>query len=59
MITIILVLIITGVCLYLIETFVPLSPPIIIVIRVITVLFIVLFLLNAFGIYSLPVKIND
>jgi hypothetical protein len=50
MIELIIVLVIVGVCLYLIETYVPLSPPIKVVIRVVVVLCLVLYLLQAFGI---------
>lgn len=50
LIGVLLVLVIVGVCLYLIETYVPMSPPIKTVIRVLVVLFIVLWLLQTFGI---------
>jgi len=55
MITTIIVLIVLGVCLYLVETYIPLSAPIKIVIRVLVVLFSVLYLLRAFGIADVPV----
>lgn len=54
MIELILVLVIVGVCLYLIENFIPLSPPIKTVIRVIVVICLVLYLLRAFGIADVP-----
>lgn len=54
MINLLVVLIIVGVCLYLIENFVPLSPPIKTVIRVVVVLFLVLFILRAFGLWTGP-----
>ena len=50
MITLILLLIIVGVALYLVETYVPMSPPIKTVLRVVVVIVIVLWLLRAFGI---------
>lgn len=50
MIQLLVVLIIFGVALYLVETFIPMSPPIKIVIRVIVVLVLVLYLLQAFGV---------
>lgn len=50
MIQMLIVLIICGVCLYLVEQYVPMSPPIKTVIRVIVVLLLVLYLLQAFGV---------
>lgn len=58
MITIILTLVIVGVCLYLLEAYVPMSPPIKTVIRVVVVLCLILFLLNAFGIFSSPIGLK-
>jgi hypothetical protein len=49
-ITVLVVLIIIGVALYLVETYIPLSPPIRTVIRVVVVLLLVLWLLQMFGI---------
>ncbi len=43
------VLVIIGVCWYLIDKFVPIAEPIKIVIRVVLVLLLVLWLLSAFG----------
>jgi len=50
-ITVIVVLIVLGLCLYLVETYIPMSPPIRLVIRVLVVLLLVLWLLQAFGIW--------
>jgi hypothetical protein len=50
LISLVLVLVIVGVCLYLVETYIPLSPPIKTVIRVVVVLVLVLWLLQAFGV---------
>lgn len=50
LITLIVVLVLIGVALYLIETYIPMSPPIKLVLRVVVVLVLVLFLLQAFGI---------
>jgi len=52
------VLVIVGLCLYLIETFVPLSPPIKIVIQVIVVLFLILWLLQTFGIVGPTINLR-
>jgi len=55
MIQSLLVLVIVGVCLYLIENYVPMSPPIKTVIRIIVVICLVLFLLRVFGVMDVPV----
>jgi len=44
-----IVLVILGVCLWLVETYVPMAPPIKVVLRVIVVLIVVLWLLRSFG----------
>jgi hypothetical protein len=50
-------LVVIGVALYLIETYIPMSPPIKTVIRVVVVLVLVLWLLRAFGINTtLPIR---
>ena len=54
MIELLIVLVIIGVCLYLVETFIPMDPAIKTVIRVIVVLLLVLYLLRAFGVVDLP-----
>jgi hypothetical protein len=55
MIGLILVLVVVGVCLYLIETYIPIDPPIKTVIRVVVVVCLVLYLLQAFGVVDMPV----
>ncbi len=55
MLEVLVVLVIVGLCLYLVETYVPLSPPIRTVIRVVVVLFLVLWLLRIFGVADLGV----
>lgn len=50
LISLLIFLVIIGVCLYLVETYILMSPPIKTVIRVIVVLVLVLYLLQAFGI---------
>jgi hypothetical protein len=51
LITLIVVLVILGLVLYLIETYVPMSPPFKVVLRVVVVLALILYLLQAFGIW--------
>ena len=55
MITLLVLLVIIGVCLYLVETYIPMSEPIRVVIRVVVVLFLLLYLLRVFGIVDIPV----
>lgn len=55
MIGLILVLVVLGVALYLIETYVPMAAPIKTVIRIVVVICLVLFLLSAFGIADIPI----
>jgi len=56
MIQLIVVLVVVGLCLYLIENYVPMSPPIKVVLRVVVVLILVLWLLKAFGIVDVPLR---
>jgi hypothetical protein len=55
MITLLIVIVVLGLCLYLVENYIPMSPPIKLVLRVVVVLIVVLWLLQLFGIYDLPV----
>jgi hypothetical protein len=52
LITIIVVLVVVGVCLWLLEAYVPMSAPIKTVIRVLVVLVLILWLLSVFGIWN-------
>lgn len=56
LITLVVGLVIIGVALWLIETYVPISPPIKVVIRVVVVLVIVLWLLRLFGLGHIPIR---
>jgi hypothetical protein len=58
LIYIILVLVILGVCLYLIETYIPMSPPIKLVIRIVVVLFLVIWLLQVLGITGPTLRVR-
>lgn len=49
LISLVVVLVILGVALYLIETYIPMSPPIKLVLRVVVVLVLVLYLLQILG----------
>ncbi len=54
MIQLLILLVIVGVCLYLIEAYIPLDPAIRVVIRVVVVLCCVIYLLSAFGVLNAP-----
>ena len=56
MIAILITLVIVGVCLYLVNAFIPMAQPIKTVINVLVVLFLIIMLLNFAGIihYRLP-----
>lgn len=51
-ITVLIVLVVLGLALWLVEQYIPLSPPIRVVIRVVVVLLLVLWLLQLFGLYD-------
>lgn len=55
MISLILTLVVIGLCLYLVETYIPMAAPIKMVIRIIVVIFLVLWLLKLFGIADMAV----
>lgn len=50
MITLILLLVVLGFGLYMLETYVPMSPPFKLLIRFVVIIFVILLLLRAFGI---------
>ena len=56
MITLIILIVIIGVVLWLAETYIPMSPPIKIVLRVVVVIILLLYILRAFGIADIPLK---
>lgn len=55
-VTIIIVLFICGLALWLCERYIPLADPFPLLIRIAVILFVVLWLLNGFGIINVPVK---
>jgi hypothetical protein len=55
MISLLLTLVVVGVILYLIETYIPMSPPIKTVLRVVVVIVLILWLMRVFGIADFPV----
>jgi hypothetical protein len=55
MIHVLVVLIVIGVCLYLVQTYIPMPAPIKTVITVVVVLCLCLWLLEVFGVMDIPV----
>ena len=55
MIHVLLVLIIVGVVLYLVQTYIPMAAPIKTVITVVVVIFLCVWLLQVFGVADVPV----
>lgn len=55
MIHVLVVLVVVGLCLYLVQTYVPMAPPIKTVLTVVVVLFMCLWLLQIFGVLDVPV----
>lgn len=49
-ISLVIVLVVLGLCLYLVETYIPMSPPIKTVLRVVVILFLVIWLLQVTGV---------
>ena len=56
LIQVVIVLIILGVCLYLVQTYVPMAQPIKTLITVVVVLCVCLWLLSVFGITTIPIR---
>ena len=55
MIQLLVLLIVVGVALYLVNTYIPMAAPVKTIINVVVVLFLCLYLLSAFGIMDVPV----
>ena len=58
LISVIVVLVVVGVVLYLIENYIPMSPPIRTVLRVVVVLALVVWLLQTFGIVGPIIRVR-
>jgi len=54
LIQVVVILVIVGVALYLLNQYVPMAPPIKTVINVIVILFVIIWLLNMVGLFSIP-----
>ena len=58
LVSIIVVLVVIGLVLYLINTYIPMARPVKTVLNVVVVLMLCLWLLNAFGIVNVPIRIK-
>ena len=58
LIYLVIVLVILGLALYLIETYIPMAQPFRIVIRVVVVLFVVIWLLQALGVVGPVIRLR-
>lgn len=58
MIMAIVVLVVLGFCLYLLETYVPMSPPMVTIIRAAVILFSVLYILSILGVINTPLTLK-
>lgn len=56
MIGLLIFLVVVGLLLYLVETYVPMSPPFPMIIRIVVVLFVVLYLLRILGYVDMPLR---
>jgi len=57
-VTIIIVLVVVGVVLYLINNYIPMARPIKTLLNLVVVLLVCLWLLDAFGIINVPIKLK-
>lgn len=55
-ISLLIVLIVIGVLVYLVNTYVPMAAPIKTIFNVVITLLVIVWLLHAFGVYSLPLR---
>jgi len=58
MIQMIVILVVLGFCLYLVETYIPMSPPVQMLIRAVVILFSILYILSMFGIINVPANLR-
>lgn len=58
LISIIVVLVVVGLVLYLINTYIPMAQPVKTVLNVVVVLMLCIWVLNAFGIVNVPIRLK-
>lgn len=56
MISVIITIVLLGVLMWAINTYVPMSEPLKKILNVVVVILVILWLLSVFGVYSLPVR---
>lgn len=56
MITVIIGIVLIGLVVYLAETYIPMSPPFKVVLRVVVVLLLILWLVRVFGLADIPIR---
>ena len=58
MIEVLVVLVVLGICWWLLDTYVPIAEPIKTIIRVVIVLFLIIWLLSVAGIVDVPMRLR-
>lgn len=58
MIEVLVVLVVVGICWWLLDTYVPIAEPIKTIIRIVLVLFLIVWLLSVFGIVNVPLRLR-
>ena len=58
MIEVLIVLVVVGICWWLLDTYVPIAEPIKTIIRIVLVLFLIVWLLGVFGIVNVPLRLR-
>jgi len=57
-IEVLVVLVVVGVCWWLLDSYVPIAEPIKTIIRIVLVLFLIVWLLSVFGIVNVPLRLR-
>jgi hypothetical protein len=57
-IEVLVVLVVVGICWWLLDTYVPIAEPIKTIIRIVLVLFLIVWLLSVFGIVNVPLRLR-
>ena len=58
MIEVLIVLVVVGICWWLLDTYVPIAEPIKTIIRIVLVLFLIVWILGVFGIVNVPLRLR-
>jgi len=57
-IEVLIVLVVVGICWWLLDTYVPIAEPIKTIIRIVLVLFLIVWILGVFGIVNVPLRLR-